>query len=156
MGLNLVIPLITKEGHQYLIEFFSANELIILPESIDIKIANVAITLVSGNGMNNASTLFQISGIIKEYISDNDVVLYCYCDQKEIARGTKNMNMTPQQYRSLLFSRMFDKKGDTNFINNPIIIADEINGDHHIHLISKKSNYKDILTIEKELQKLHK
>jgi hypothetical protein len=156
MALDQVIPLTTKEGHQYLIEFFITNELIILPESIDIKIANVAITLISGAGMNNASTLFQISGIMKEYLNQNDVVLYCYCDQKEIARGVKNITISPQRYRSLLFSRMFDRKNDDNFINNPIIIADEVHGDHYIHLISKKSNQSNIHAIEKELMKLNK
>ncbi|MEJ2880165.1 hypothetical protein [Pedobacter sp. GR22-6] len=76
MALDQVIPLTTKEGHQYLIEFFITSELILLPESIDAKIANVAITLVSGAGMNNASTLFQISGIMKEYLNQNDIYGY--------------------------------------------------------------------------------
>lgn len=156
MALNQVIPLTTKEGHQYLIEFFIANELILLPKSLNIKIANVAITLVSGLGINNASTLFEISGIIKEYLNQNDVVLYCYCDRKEISRGVKKMSMSPQEYRSLLYSRMFDRKSDEGFINKPIIIADEVYGDHYIHLISTKPNEEEIFAIEKELLKLNK
>lgn len=62
--------------------------------------------------MNNASTLSKFSKIVREYLSENDVILYCYCDDREIERSKKHQNLTPQEYRSVLFERMFDKEAN--------------------------------------------
>lgn len=100
--------------------------------------------------------LIEFSGIIKAYLDNNDAVLYCYCDNKEIDRGKSKLNMSPQKYRSLLFSRMFDRIGNVDYVNHTVQISDETYGDHYIHLISKISNSEHIEAIENELVKLHK
>lgn len=151
-----MIPFTTSEGYQYLIEFFITNEFIGLTDSIDINLVNVTITLVNGMGINNASTLFQISGLIRTYLDKNNAVLYCYCDDREIERGKSKLNMSPQKYRSLLFNRMFDRIGNNDYINHTVQINDETYGDHYIHLISKISNFEHIEAIKNELVKLHK
>ncbi len=49
---------------------------------------------------------------------------------------------------------MFEKEGDSNFMNNRIII----NGDseHYIHLIAQQKNFAHIDIISNELLKLQK
>lgn len=155
MNLEQVIPLTSREGHRYLIQFSKFQDDIV-PEAIEIDIVDVVIVLENDCGINNANTLFQISGIIKEYLDENGVILYCFCDNSEIIRGKNNDNMSPQEYRSLLFSKLFDKRSDVNYLNKPIIINDPENGDHYIHLISKTSNSKQIDLISKELNKFNK
>lgn len=156
MALNQVVPFRTKEGCQYLIEFSLANELIVFSDPISIAIVDVAITQLDVGLLNNASTLFQIANIIKSYLEVNNVALYCYCDTKEIQRGKNKKDMLPQQYRSLLFSRMFERNSDSTYVNHVIVVKDEINGDHYINLIANKSNQSQLNAIEKELCKLNK
>lgn len=156
MELNQVVPFRTKEGCEYLIEFSLANELIIFPDSISINIVDVAITQLTVGSVNNASTLFQIANIIKSYLEVNNVALYCYCDTKEILRSKSKKDMLPQHYRSLLFSRMFERNSNSEYINHVIVVKDELNGDHYINLIANKSNQSQLNTIEKELWKLNK
>lgn len=141
MSLEKVVPLTGKEGHEYFIQFSLFNQEV-LPATYNIDIIDLVITLVDDkrNGFNSASTLFQISACIKEYLEDNNVVLYCYCDNKHIDRNKNKAHLSPQQYRSMLFSKMFDKGDDKTYTNSLIVIGDPANQDHYIHLISKKSN----------------
>ena len=85
MASEKVVPLTTKEGYQYLIGFspFSKD---VFPYQGDTVLVDLVITLVSdGNiDVNNPSSLFQIISIVKNYLKDNDAVLYCYCDRKAI------------------------------------------------------------------------
>lgn len=154
MVFDQVIPLSTIEGHRFLIKFAVANNIIGFHDTVVVDV--VIVLVVNGTGINNASTLFQIAKIIKDYLDCNDVVLYCYCDNIEIVRGKRHLHLSPQKYRSLLLSKMFDKRADINYINSSIIINDQINGPHHIHLISRRSNYKYVEIIEKELLKFKK
>lgn len=105
-------------------------------------------------GVNNSATLLQITSIIKEYLNENDVVLYCYCDDKAINKSKNKENVTPQEYRSKLFSAIFEKEADAKFINNRIIINGDT--DHYIHLIAQKKNSAHIDLISNELLKLQK
>ena len=102
----------------------------------------------------NSATLLQITSIIKEYLNENDVVLYCYCDDKAINKSKNKENVTPQEYRSKLFSVIFEKEADAKFINNRIIINGDT--DHYIHLIAQKKNSAHIDLISNELLKLQK
>ena len=155
MSLEQVIALQTAEGHDYLIKF-SQFKNVDLPNGINIEIVDVVIARLTDAGRNNASTLFAICNLIKEYLETNDVVLYCYCDQKEIDRSVKRQGMLPQEFRSELFSTLFHKCSNTNYTNTKIIIADNDNGDHYIHLIAHNNNAAQVDTIAAQLRRFHK
>jgi hypothetical protein len=152
MSIEKEVPLITKEGYNYLISFskFPTENL----PKLTIPVVDLTISVENNVGVNNSATLLQITSIIKEYLNENDVVLYCYCDDKEVNKSKNKENITPQEYRSKLFSAMFEKEADANFINSRIIIT----GDtvHYIHLIAKKKNSAHIDLISNELLKLQK
>ena len=152
MNRETEVPLITKEGHNYLISF-SSFQTENLPQ-ITIPIVDLTISVENNVGINNGATLLQITSIIKNYLNENDVVLYCYCDNKAIIKSEKKADLTPQEYRSRLFSAMFEKDADVNFINSRIIIIGET--DNFIHLIAHKKNSAHIDLISKELLKLQK
>ncbi|QPH40645.1 hypothetical protein [Pedobacter endophyticus] len=150
MGKKKIIPLTTKEGHNYLIQFeFIGKEHI--PQSVKADVVDVLISVENNVGINNGSTLSQFASILKEFLVENNVVLYCYCDHAEIIRARKQ-SMSPQEYRSKLFSAMFDKQNNSDYINQLIIINDEV--DHYIHLISLKENEEDVVLLRNEVLNL--
>ena len=148
MGEKKIIPLTTKEGHNYLIQFEFIDKKQI-PQNVKADIVDVLISVENNVGINNSSTLNQFSSILKKFLAEHDVILYCYCDHAEISRGPGKQNMSPQEYRSKLFSAMFDKQGNHNYINQLIVINDDV--DHYIHLISLKENEGDILLLKNEV-----
>jgi len=156
LDLDRLVPLTTRDGHHYLVKFSLMTGIIDLPDTINVQIVDLVVSLINGDGINNASTLFHIAGIIKEYLDNNDVVLYCYCDRGGILKSEKRSSMSPEEFRSLLFSAMFNKKAGDNYINHPIIIEDNVYGAHYIHLISTRKNQGQIEMIENELLKFKK
>jgi hypothetical protein len=155
MSLEKVYSFKTIEGFEYRIGFSPFNSLII-PENINKPVIDVVIATQDNKVINNAGTLFMITKIIKEYLSSNDVLLYCYCDAIEINRGLKHQKLTPQEYRNLLFQKMFEREADTKFINKLIVLTDINEVDHYVQIISTTSNISLLQIAENELIKLNK
>lgn len=154
MALDRIVPLETREGHKYLIKFNSFN-LDVLPDGITVPIIDITIEKVNDLAeTNNAGTLFQIAAIIKDYAIENNVILYCYCDTAPIAKRSREI--LNQEFRSLLFIKMFEKQANDEYLNEQIIINDPANGDHYIHLFSKIHNKPSIELIASELQRFDK
>lgn len=141
MAENIDVPYSTKEGIDYLIRFtlFDKNR---VPEKITIPIVDIVIETNADIDKikNSAYSLLQITQIISEYATKNNAIYYCYCSDKPIKRADKKNHLTHQQYRSLLFCKMFEKNNNSNFINKTVIINDPQKGNHHIHLITKLEN----------------
>lgn len=110
---------------------------------MDIEIVDVTLERVKGINPTDIGILLKISNIIGEILNDNgNLILYFYCDDMHNISRRENRGVSPQKFRSDLFSRMFDKyilsNGITNMINTPI----EIKADRHIyiHLISRDTH----------------
>ena len=153
MSLETIIPFRSKDGNQYLIEFK------IFDSGIDfgIPIIDVSLVLVEAKSKNNLiSELFYISNIVDSYLRDNDVVLYFYCDNSEIDRSEKNKHILPQQYRSMLFDRLFKKKMKDHLIKRDIVIGDlNTNDIHCISLISTISHERILTKIFHEVNRMN-
>jgi len=144
-----------SEGHQYLIKFTNCNN---LPIVLDVEVVNIDLTLVSNNTpINNAGTLNKIALMVFNFLDENDVILYFYCSKEDINRRNNKTSITPQEYRSLLFSTMFEKitktTKDKTFINKPIILKDQEWGDHYLHFIAE-SKYSEKMDSLKEQMRL--
>jgi hypothetical protein len=148
MGEKRIIPLVTKEGHNYLIQFEFLDKHI-LPKELKVGVVDVLISVENNVGINNGYTLSLLAEIMSKFISENNVILYCYCDHAEVVRSDKRQGTSPQEYRSLLFSAMFAKQGNDDYVNQLIVINDKV--DHYIHLISNKNNIKDIELLKMEV-----
>lgn len=104
--------------------------------------------------INNGKTLAEFSSLIKNYLTQEDIVLYFYCSNDPIIKSSKRKNISNSQYRSDLFCKMFEKQNliENDFICENILIEGPMNGDHHIHLISGVKNEIQVkLIIEKGL-----
>ena len=152
--LDNIIPYTTSEGHEYLIRFTEFNKNY-LPKEFLLPI--VDITIVANSDMttiNNGKTLAEFSSLIKNYLTQEDIVLYFYCSNDPIIKSSKRKNVSNSQYRSDLFCKMFEKQNliENDFICENVLIEDPMNGDHHIHLISRVKNEIQVkLIIEKGL-----
>lgn len=58
--------------------------------------------------INNAGTLNRIASILFNFLDENDVILYFYCSKAPIKKRNTRDEMSYQQYRSCLFTSMFD------------------------------------------------
>lgn len=134
------------------------NEYLLLIDSFDskmlrevgiedpIELYDVVLERVSGNDTSSARVLSTISSCLKVFLMDNpNAILYFYCDDMhDIARGENHQCYSPQEYRSRLFSTMFDAEkerhdGALPFVNNKIVINTS-EGRAFIHLITHECN----------------
>ena len=145
--MRVSIPIDCPDGHQYLLRFEDFEN---LPVNIDAELGVkvVDISLISESEVatiNNIGTLNLISTVVFNFLDENDVVLYYYCSKDAIYQRKNRKEIPPQQYRSKLFLTLFDKivekyqRGD-DYINKPIIIPDEIYGDHYIHFVAESKH----------------
>ena len=157
--MNFIVPIECPEGHQYLLKFTDCEN---LPIELDMKVVDISLSSDSEMAtINNIGTLNKITTIILNFLYENDVVLYYYCSKDVIIQRKNRGNLSPQQYRSKLFSALFDKiaKKHTGkkFINKPVVLRDKSEGDHYLHFIAK-SIYSDKMDeyanhINKEFEK---
>lgn len=108
------------------ISVFTTNPLV-----LTLVFYDVALVRKSGNGYVGYKMLATISDILANFMLENDDAVLCfYCDpDTDVLRH--NGDMLPQEYRSLLFSRMFDiymqRHKSSNFINHRVEIIDANN-----------------------------
>lgn len=147
---------ITSESDDEYRIILSPFNLDVIPDKVrelladNIEIADITLDRIKGESPTNIDILLKISNVIGEVFDDNEnLILYFYCDDMhDVSRRDKILS--PQKFRSDLFSRMFDRyiisNGITNIINTPI----EIKADRHIyiHLISRKCHLKYVTAIK--------
>jgi len=151
MPFDKIIPFLSSKGNKYLLKF----------EQFHYKIDNLNIPIIDitllqediDNQTNTFNDLLRIADYVLEYINENNVILYYYCDHKEIKKRIKNIS--PQEYRFNLFSALFNRKAESNFIKKSIIISDIENGDHFITIISKIEDSKNLDIITAEIEQLN-
>lgn len=101
------------------------------PLILTVVFYDVTLVRISGTGTIGVKTLKAICDVLFRFMNDNDNAALCYyCDDlTDVSRH--NRDMTPQEYRSRLFSRMFDmyvcKNGISGLVNYGIRIEDDHN-----------------------------
>ena len=154
---NTYIPYSTKEGIDYLIKFslFSSDR---IPAFITVPIIDIVIETYSDvyEIKNSTHSLIQITKKISEFVIKNDAIYYCYCSDKPIKRAQNKAQLSNQEYRSLLFCKMFEKSNNSDFINKIILISDEQRGNHYLHLITKIENLDIVNLLAVELSTFDK
>ncbi|ARN77948.1 hypothetical protein BST97_08025 [Nonlabens spongiae] len=152
---NTVIPFTSNAGSQYLIKLSLFESGL----DFDIPVMDVSITLVEkAEKVVSLSDLINICYLIKDYLMDNRVVLYYYCDHggDDIFISERNSFRSPQNYRSNLFERLFDFLDTENYVRDQIIIGDEDSNDaHFISLISREEDKSHLTDISIQVQKMN-
>lgn len=98
------------------------------PLTLSLIFYDVTLIRVSGDKTVNLKSLKEICERLYRFLSENDSVVLCfYCDdQTDVIRH--DVDLTPQEYRSRLFSKMFEmyikSKKITDYVNYIIKIDD--------------------------------
>ena len=146
--MKVTYPIRAVNGNEYLVRIESFNREM-LPDDVkellgSIEILDISLERVSGNTPTSPNVLFDISNFIAGVLNDNpETILYFYCDDiHDVDR--RNRSITPQKYRSQLFSSMFDRYTQSHdisdIINTPLEF--KIDRDVYIHFISKREYLK--------------
>jgi len=114
-----------------------------LPEE-NIEVCQIVLDRERGDNATDINILSQITDFVAKVLLANDnIILYYVCDDiNEIPNC--NHNIPSQEYRSRLFSSMFDRyvrnHNITDIINVPVIIKDAIGNKQYVHIISDQKH----------------
>lgn len=116
------------------------------PLTLTLVFYDVTLVRKAGDGYVGYKVLFAVSDTLAKFMEENeDAVLCFYCDAATEVRRNHG-NMLPQEYRSRLFSRMFDmyvkSHHKSDFINHRVEIEDPNNPNNRqfAHFICRKEH----------------
>lgn len=128
------------------------------PLTLTLVFYDVTLVREAGEGYVGYKSLFAVSDILARFMNENeDAVLCFYCDAAtDVLRH--NRDMPPQEYRSRLFSRMFDlyirtHKYSAGFINHRVKIEDpeDPGNPQFAHFICRKEHERAVAELGRQL-----
>lgn len=138
-------PLIDN-GNEYLLEVDTFNKALLVEAGINptYEIYDVVLKRLSGCQKSSLGALSKLSSFLYGLLIDNPkAILYFFCDVRDVDRSVAHMRYSPQEYRSRLFSAMFEYESrqhpNAHWVNNQIIIS-TTEGSAYIHLITLQQN----------------
>ncbi len=127
------------------------------PLTLTLVFYDVTLIRKAGDGYVSYRMLSTVSDVLAKFMDENeDVVLCFYCDADTDVRRNHG-DMLPQEYRSRLFSRMFERYVKTynllGFINHRVEMEDPNNSDNrqYAHFICRKEHKDAVIAIGKML-----
>lgn len=118
-----------------------------------IEIVEVDLERINGSSKTSLSILYKIAELIGNFMEqDPDCVLYFFCDDiAPLPTKTTKKNIWPQEYRSRIFSGMFEhysiQHESLSAVNIPIVI-DAVGRPIYMHLIARAEHLAFIDTIK--------
>lgn len=123
------------------------------PLTLTLVFYDVTLVRKAGTGYVGYKVLFAISDALAKFMDENeDAVLCFYCDASTDVRRNHG-EMLPQEYRSKLFSRMFEiyvkSHNKSGFINHRVEMEDPNNPENrqYAHFICRKEHEQAVATI---------
>lgn len=153
MPVDLVVPFTSSVGSKYLINFKDFPY-----QGFSLPVIDVSLVLVEASSeLLSLRDLIAISRIVMDYVNNNDVILYYYCDMNisDLFMSKNKSKMQPQEFRHNLFNALFSYMKQDTLVKDEIIIEDPEANTHYISLITK-IEYKTSLTeVGVEVQKMN-
>ena len=152
--------LTSENGDTYRVVLSSGEDTFFVGDAVrafigsEIEIIEVDLERISGTTRTSPSILYKIADLIGSFMEqDPDCVLYFYCDDIALLpKDATQKNIWPQEYRSRLFSRMFEhysmQHTSLSAENIPIVI-DAVGRPIYMHLIARTEHLTYIDTIKK-------
>ncbi|MBS9767472.1 MAG: hypothetical protein KGV44_08020 [Flavobacteriaceae bacterium] len=154
MSLDITIPYISSVQSKFLINFKEVN----YEDISSIPIVDVSIVLVeSKNEILPLKDLISIGRLIRDYLINNQVVLYYYCDTSSdnIEISERNKELEPQEFRHKLFNSLYKLFDNKDIVKDEIIIEDPTNNTHFISLITKTSDKTNLTNVSIAVQQMN-
>ena len=163
--MNYSFNISTRKGDEYRIMLCDADVSMLAPqvrESLlvnDIDVSEIIIDRIRGGESTAQEVLHIITGRIADLFAENgNLILYYSCDDMNPipSRNTKgaNKDLSVQEYRSKLFSHIFDSymvsHQVSGFSNTPIIINGE-GYSQFMHLIARNKHLPIVNRIKEDV-----
>lgn len=144
---EFVTLLSSKEGDVYHITL-SEDTVLFSKETIrllgNLKVVGIDLRRLVGTAPTGHEMLSAIEKIIADYFLDhNNVMLFYYCDFINPIPHTFKKDMSPQEYRSNLFKKMFERyldQHDVDGVHLSVITAKGIDDTYFFHLIYREEH----------------
>ena len=109
-----------------------------------VHVAGIDLRRLSGNHVAGQDVLSALANEIAEFFFQNeDVILFYYCDFLNFIPHTTKNTLPPQEYRSRLFERMFQRYVKQHGINKVRLSVVEVNGvneKYYFHVIYRENH----------------
>jgi len=164
--MNEVYTIRSEEGDEYKLQFTTdrsgivANVLLDKIENHGLFIVEIGLGRTKGVNVTNHRVLAQIEQCIADVLLGNpNFMLVFFCDFISLL-PSMNKNMSVQEYRSRLFSRMFERYVAQHHITdifNRVTIVEGVAENYYFHIIARKRHlvYADMISagIQKDFGK---
>lgn len=137
---------------------FLSDEIFNCLKEEGIEIVEVLLERVKGVDSTNIAVLSEMTNIIHRLFEGNEnVILYFFCDDLNEIPST-NKSIEPQEYRSRLFSAMFERfamKHQILDVHNVSICIDAIGRTEYLHFIVRNHHQKYIDYIQQNIEETY-
>lgn len=137
------IPFEFDNGSSYIVELSEMPGF-----DFEFQIVDIVLIRISGVEPTSFQQLSEITNAIGKEIIKNNLITYYYCDTSEIIKRHKEYS--PQEYRALLFDRLYKRHHSANLIKADIIIEADIT--HYISLITTVKNADTLELLKTEIE----
>ena len=124
-----------------------------------VHIAGIDLRRLSGKHVTENVVLAALSNAIAEFfLQDENVIICYYCDFLNPIPNTTKNTMPPQEYRSRLFEKMFQRYVKQHGINDVRLSVVEVNGineKYYFHVIYRECHSKSDLELHRFRRRLH-
>ena len=122
-----------------------------------IEMYEVVLQRVAGDSMSSMRTLSVIAQYVYSFLKAHPKgVLYFFCDVHEIQRSKRHIALYPQEYRSQMFSALFDKvvceQKINDIVNTKISLTTLEAEPAFIHLITFTHNMEAVRALEQQIR----
>lgn len=137
----------SPEGDVYHITLSEDNGVLsaeVLAALGEVHVAGIDLRRLYGKHVTSQGVLSALANVIADYFLKNENVIICYyCDFINSIPNTSKNTMPPQEYRSRLFEKMFQRYVNLHNLGNIRLSVVEINGineKYYFHVIYRESH----------------
>ena len=137
----------SPQGDVYHITLSESNDILsksVLDALDDVHIAGVDLRRLEGTHVTDQKVLTALANTIAEFfLRDEHLTICYYCDFLNLIPNTKKNSMPPQEYRSRLFERMFQRYVKQHQLDGVRLSVVEINGineKYYVHVIYRNGH----------------
>lgn len=152
--MNEVFVIQSESGDEYKLQITTDRSGLIAAELLDrlnsegIEVVEIGLGRSKGSLPTKPRVLAQIEKIVAEvFLAHPNVVISFFCDFINAipSMNKRKKGMTVQQYRSQLFSHMFDRftcQNNLNNIYNRVVVIQGVAEPYYFHVIARKEHLK--------------
>ena len=108
----------------------------------NVHVAGIDLRRLEGTHVTGHEVLTALAGAIADFfLRDEDIIICYYCDFLNSIPNTSKNTMPPQEYRSRLFEKMFQRYVKQHHVDNVRLSVVEVNGineKYYFHVIYRE------------------